>query len=148
MFGGWSHPAFDQFKAGFARHALSYMMSLRLAGMPFNVVNVAPALIGVPYSTFIIGTLAGLLPSRIALSTAGAGLGQAINSENSQYWQCVTAHDGIEDACAYNIHLASLLTRETIAAFVALAVLALSPAILDGASRVWRWITSARGAGR
>ena len=112
-------------------------MFLRLAGMPFNATNLAPALIGVPYRTFLLGTIVGLLPSRIALSTAGAGLGRVIELENAQYSQCVAAQAGSAASCVYKIEFASLLTRETIAAFVALAVLALTPAILDAAPRIW-----------
>ena len=135
--GNWTHPSFEKLRAGFQRHALSYMMFLRLAGMPFNATNLAPALIGVPYRTFLLGTIVGLLPSRIALSTAGAGLGRVIELENAQYSQCVAAQAGSAASCVYKIEFASLLTRETIAAFVALAVLALTPAILDAAPRIW-----------
>ena len=138
----WSHPALDKLRTGFGRHALSYMLFLRLTpGLPFALINVAPALLGVCYSTFIFGTVVGLLPSRIALSTAGAGLAKVIDAENAQYSQCLAARVAEAAPCAYNIHLASLLTGETIAAFVALALLALSPAIMDAGPRIWRRLT-------
>ena len=133
-----NHPAIEKLKAGFQRHALSYMMFLRLTpGLPFAVINAAPALLGVRFSTFLIGTVVGLLPSRIALSTAGAGLGKAIAIENAKYNQCVAQQPANADTCAYDIHVSSLLTVETIAAFFALALVALTPAILDYGSR-WR----------
>ena len=141
--GSWTHPSFEKLRAGFQRHALSYIMFLRLAGMPFNVTNVAPAVIGVPYRTFLLGTLVGLLPSRIALSTAGAELGAVIDLENAQYSQCVATLTAGAAPCVYKIELASLLTRETIAAFVVLAVLALGPAILDAAPRLWHRVKDA-----
>ena len=142
-----SNPVLDRLRAGFARHALSYMMFLRLTpGLPFGVVNVTPALLGVSLSTFAVGTAAGLLPSRIALSTAGAGLASAIGKQNVLYSQCLAANPAGSTACAYDIHVASLLTKETLAAFVALAVLALVPALLDAAPRVVERLRSKRNA--
>ncbi len=136
-----SSPAFVKLKDGFKRHALSYMLFLRLTpGLPFAVINIGPSLIGVPLSTFVIGTFLGLLPSRIALSTAGAGLAQAIDAKNIEYSQCL-AHQAAEQApCPYDIPMASLLTKETVAAFVALAFLALLPALMDAVPLAWqRW---------
>jgi len=131
------HPAIETLRAGFQRHALSYMMFLRLTpGLPFAVLNAAPALIGVRFSTFLIGTIVGVLPSRIALSTAGAGLAKVIDIENSNYYQCVAGRAADGPACAYNIHVASLLTAETIAAFFALALMALMPALIDFGQRL------------
>lgn len=137
--GVMSNPVLDRLRAGFARHALSYMMFLRLTpGLPFGVVNVAPAMLGVPLSTFAIGTTVGMLPSRIALSTAGAGLATVIDRQNVQYSQCLATSPPGTASCSYDIDVASLLTNETLAAFVALAVLALVPAMMDAAPRVWR----------
>ena len=145
--GKLSTPLLDTLRAGFARHALSYMMFLRLTpGLPFGVVNVTPALLGVSLSTFAVGTAVGLLPSRIALSTAGAGLASAIGKQNVLYSQCLAANPAGSTACAYDIHVASLLTKETLAAFVALAVLALVPALLDAAPRVVERLRSKRNA--
>jgi uncharacterized membrane protein YdjX (TVP38/TMEM64 family) len=136
-----SSPAFVKLKDGFRRHALSYMLFLRLTpGLPFAVINIGPSLIGVPLSTFVIGTFFGLLPSRIALSTAGAGLAQAIDAKNVEYSQCLARLTPDTPACPYDIPLASLLTKETVAAFVALAFLALLPALMDAVPLAWqRW---------
>lgn len=134
-----THPAVDTLRTGFQRHALSYLMFLRLTpGLPFALINAAAALLGVRFSTFLLGSLVGLLPSRIALSTAGAGLGKAIAIENGKYNQCVAERPGAAPLCTYDLDVSSLLTVETIAAFFALALLALSPAILDFASRLRR----------
>jgi uncharacterized membrane protein YdjX (TVP38/TMEM64 family) len=131
-----THPALGRLREGFHRHELSYMMFLRLTpGLPFNLNNIAPALLGVKLSTFVIGTTVGLLPSRIALSTAGAGLAHVIAQQNSQ---CVARSGPAEAACDYNISIASLLTWQTMAAFVALAALALVPAMLDALPHRWR----------
>lgn len=134
-------PVFVKFRAGFKRHALGYMLFLRLTpALPFAVVNVVPSLIGVSFSTFAIGTFLGLVPSRIALSTAGAGLGQVIQAQNVSYSQCISRQPTPPGDCSYDVDVGSLLTQEMIVAFVALALLALVPAILDGAPRVWQRI--------
>lgn len=131
-------PAFQKLKAGFQRHALSYMLFLRLTpGPPFALINMGPALIGVPLSTFVTGTFFGLLPSRIALSTAGAGLAHTIDAKNAEYSQCLAQQGPSATPCPYDISMASLLTKETVAAFVALAFLALVPALMDAAPRAW-----------
>jgi uncharacterized membrane protein YdjX (TVP38/TMEM64 family) len=134
-----AHPAFAGYRDGFHRNALSYLLFLRLSpGFPFALVNAAPALLGVPLMTFIVGTVIGSLPSRIALSTAGAGLGAVIDAQNIQYSQCLSASGGNEASCPYTIDVAFLLTWQTLAAFVALAFLALAPAIIDFALRATR----------
>ena len=138
--GGLSHPALDRLRAGFHRHELSYMMFLRLTpGLPFTGINLCSALLGVTPAKFIIGSALGLLPSRIALSTAGAGLGSAIAAQNLQYSQCVALQTAEAAPCAYDINLASLLTWEMLAAFVALALLALVPVLMDAVPAAWRF---------
>lgn len=134
-------PRLAKFRAGFQRHGLGYMLFLRLTpGLPFAALNVVPSLIGVSFSTFAAGTFLGLVPSRIALSTAGAGLGQAIQTQNALYSQCLARQAADVEDCAYDLDVGSLLTNEMLAAFVALAILALIPAILDAAPRLWQRI--------
>ncbi|MEQ1696139.1 MAG: VTT domain-containing protein [Hyphomicrobiaceae bacterium] len=130
-------PMLAKLRTGFQRHGLGYMMFLRLTpGLPFAALNVVPSLIGVSFSTFVTGTFLGLLPSRIALSTAGAGLGEAIKAQNALYSQCLAAPPAESTVCAYDLNVGSLLTKEMLGAFLALAILALIPAILDAARRV------------
>ena len=134
-------PLLAKLRKGFRRHGLGYMMFLRLTpGLPFAALNVLPSLIGVSFSTFAIGTFLGLVPSRIALSTAGAGLGQAIQSQNALYSQCLARQPAASSQCPYDLDVGSLLTKEMLVAFVALAFLALIPAIADAALRVWQRI--------
>jgi uncharacterized membrane protein YdjX (TVP38/TMEM64 family) len=126
----------DRLHQGFQRHALGYMLSLRLApGIPFGVINVAPAVIGVPFSTFFLGSALGFVPSRLALSTAGAGLGRVVEAENVDYAACLLRSQNISVNCPYKIDVSQLLTNEIVAAFVALSLLALLPAGLDALSR-------------
>jgi uncharacterized membrane protein YdjX (TVP38/TMEM64 family) len=138
------HPALDALRAGFERHALGYMLFLRLTpGLPFAAVNVGCAVLGVPLLIFVMGTLIGFIPSRIALSTAGAGLASAIDTQNAVYSQCLAQRQSAGPDCPYDLNLASLLTWQTLAAFVAMAVLALIPALADAMSRFRRSGTGA-----
>lgn len=127
----------DRLHRGFQRHALGYMLSLRLApGLPFGVINVAPAIIGVPFATFFLGSALGFIPSRLALSTAGAGLGRIIEAENVDYAACLQRSNSIPSDCPYKIDVSQLLTNEIVAAFVALSLLALLPAGRDTLSQL------------
>jgi uncharacterized membrane protein YdjX (TVP38/TMEM64 family) len=127
----------DRLHQGFQRHAFGYMLSLRLApGIPFGIINVAPAVIGVPFTTFFLGSALGFIPSRLALSTAGAGLGRVVEAENVDYAACLLRSQNISADCQYKIDVSQLLTNEIVAAFVALSLLALLPAGLDALSQL------------
>lgn len=128
---------YRRLRAGFKRHALSYLLFLRITpGLPFPLLNVIPAVLGVPLATFALATFLGVLPSRIALSTAGAGLGRAIEIQNAQYLQCVAQAVPHGHGCAWRLEAGSLLTTETVAALVALGLLALLPVAARAMPRV------------
>lgn len=122
-------PWLGKLRNGFAENALSYMLFLRLVpAFPFVVVNLAPALLGVPLKTYVIGTLLGIIPGTVAFAVAGAGLGSVIEAQNQVYAACLAkaaTRPGV--VCHYAIDTGSLLTREIVAAFVLLGVLALIP---------------------
>src|ERR687891_2391027 len=64
-------PWLGKLQDGFREHALSYLLFLRLVlAFPFVVVNLAPALLGVPLRTFVLGTFLGIIPGTTALSVA------------------------------------------------------------------------------
>ena len=66
-------------EAEFRRDALSYLLVLRLVPVfPFWLVNLVPALLGVPLSTFLIGTVVGIVPGSIVYASLGHGLGTII----------------------------------------------------------------------
>jgi len=63
-------------EAGFRENALSYLLFLRLVPLfPFWLVNLVPALLGVPARTFLIGTFFGIIPGSAVFCSVGAGLG-------------------------------------------------------------------------
>lgn len=61
---------------GFRKDALSYLLFLRLVPLfPFWLVNLVPALLGVPARTFVIGTFFGIIPGSAVFCSVGNGLG-------------------------------------------------------------------------
>lgn len=136
-------PWLAKLKDGFNENALSYLLFLRLVpAFPFVVVNLAPALLGVPLRTYVLGTFLGIIPGTTAFSVAGAGLGSVVASQNAVYKECLAknpgaASDAARDvACPYTIDTSALVTKELVAAFVLLGVIALIPIALK------RWSTA------
>ena len=89
-------------------NAWSYLLVLRLVPLvPFVLVNLIPAFVGVRSTTFVVTTFFGIMPGTTVYSLAGAGLG--------------TALEGNEP-----ISLASVLSTEVLLGLVGLAALALA----------------------
>ena len=96
-------------EAGFKENALSYLLVLRLVPLfPFWLVNLAAALLGVPFRTYLVGTFLGIIPGGYVYATVGAGLGSVFDQ-------------GGEPS------LRGVLTPQVITALVGLAVLSLVP---------------------
>lgn len=122
-------PWLAKLRAGFQENAMSYLLFLRLVpAFPFFVVNLAPALLGVPLRTYFVGTFLGIIPATTAFSVLGAGLGSAIESQNAIYNACLR-EKGAKGAelCTYSIDTKALVTPELLAAFALLGVVALIP---------------------
>jgi len=108
-------------EAGFRQHALSYLLVLRLVPIfPFFIINLVPAFLGVPLSTFILGTFLGIIPGSFVYATVGAGLGSVFDAGGT-------------------FSLRGVLTPQIVTALVGLAVLALIPV-------VYKQLTARRGA--
>lgn len=125
-------PSLSKLRDGFKENALSYLLFLRLVpAFPFFIVNLAPALIGVPLKTFVLGTFLGIIPGTIAFSVAGSGLGSVVEAQNKVYQDCLAQAGTAGDAaCPYTIDTSALLTAELLAAFVALGIVSLIPVAL------------------
>jgi len=108
-------------EAGFREHALSYLIVLRLVPIfPFFIINLVPAFLGVPLSTFMLGTFIGIIPGTFVYATVGAGLGSVFDAGGT-------------------FSLRGVLTPQIVTALVGLAVLALIPV-------VYKQLTAQRGA--
>ncbi len=104
-------PWLKKMEDGFKENALSYLLVLRLVPLfPFFVVNLVPALLGVPLRTYVLGTFLGIIPGSFVFASVGAGLGSVFDSE-----------EGFSPASA--------LTPEVITALVGLSVLSLLPVV-------------------
>jgi uncharacterized membrane protein YdjX (TVP38/TMEM64 family) len=69
-------PAVRKMEAGFRENALSYLLALRLIPVfPFWLVNLVPALLGVPFRVYLIGTFFGIIPGCFVFASVGNGLG-------------------------------------------------------------------------
>jgi uncharacterized membrane protein YdjX (TVP38/TMEM64 family) len=123
----------SKLRDGFKEEALSYMLFLRLVpAFPFWFVNIAPALLGVPLKTYVVGTVLGIMPATFAFASAGAGLDSVVMAAQKEYTACVALKGA--DACALKIKVGSLLTQELILALVLLGLVALIPVVL----KKWR----------
>jgi uncharacterized membrane protein YdjX (TVP38/TMEM64 family) len=104
-------PFVARMEAGFRENALSYLLSLRLIPLfPFVLVNIVPAVLGVPLRTYLIGTFLGIIPGCFVFASIGAGLGSVFDSGKE-------------------FSLKGALTPEVIIALVGLAVLSLLPVV-------------------
>ncbi len=118
--GGWVRTMAE----GFKRNAFSYMLFLRFVpAVPFVIVNIVPAIVGVSLRTYTLATLVGIVPGVFVYAYAGEGL-RSIISERAE-------------ACAVNappcgtpLSASSLVTPEIVAALVLLAVLSLMPVVV------------------
>lgn len=76
--------AIRRMEAGFRENALSYLLVLRLVPLfPFWLVNLVPAFLGVPFRTYAIATLLGIIPGTFVYALVGDGLGAVLDAGGS-----------------------------------------------------------------
>ncbi len=104
-------PWLKKMEKDFQENALYYLLVLRLVPLvPFFVVNLVPAFLGVKLRTFFVATLIGIIPGTFVYAQVGAGLGSIFDSgEAFEGWD--------------------ILTPEIVIAMVGLAALSLVPVI-------------------
>lgn len=74
-------PAVQRMRAGFRKDALNYLLVLRLIPIfPFWLVNLVPALVGVPLKTYAIATVLGIVPGSLVYASVGNGLGAILDA--------------------------------------------------------------------
>jgi len=74
-------PWLKKLEAGFAKDAFSYMLVLRLVPViPFFIVNLVPAFLGVKLSIFVITTFVGIIPGAMVYASIGNGLGSVLDA--------------------------------------------------------------------
>lgn len=105
--GPWLH----KMEAGFRDNALSYLLVLRLVPLfPFFVVNLVPAFLDIPLSTYVLGTFVGIIPGALVYATVGSGLSSLFDAGGE-------------------LSAKGVLTPQILTALIGLAVLALIPVV-------------------
>ena len=75
LLAGRAGPFLGKLRDGFKQNALHYVLFLRLVpAFPFWLVNLAPAVLGVPLRAYVVGTFLGIIPGTLAIASVGAGL--------------------------------------------------------------------------
>lgn len=125
-------PYAERLADGFRENAFSYLLFLRLVPLvPFFIVNLAAAILGVRLGTFVAATVAGIIPATFAFSLVGAGLDSAIEAQELAYRACMEAP---RTDCTLDFDVRAALTPELFAALVALGIVALIPVAI----KYWR----------
>jgi len=134
-------PWLSRFRQGFQDDAFSYLLFLRLVPIfPFWLVNLAPALLGVGFVTYVATTFLGIIPGTFAYSLAGSGLDSVILAQQAAHQSCLAKMGpGGQESCPYTLDPGALLTPELIAGLVALGLVALIPVAV-------KWYRRPRGA--
>lgn len=72
-------PRGEALAAALRRDAAGWLLALRLLPVvPFVLVNLVPAFVGVPLPVYVATTFIGILPATILYSLAGAGIGRVL----------------------------------------------------------------------
>ncbi|HSM20028.1 MAG TPA: VTT domain-containing protein, partial [Hyphomicrobiales bacterium] len=120
-------PWLGRLRKGFQEDALNYLLFLRLVpAFPFWLVHLAPALLGVPLSTFAIGTFLGIIPGTFTFAFLGAGLDSVIDAQIEANRECLAAGGD----CTFRFDPGALVTKELLIAFAALGIIALIPVMI------------------
>lgn len=67
----------------FHQNGVYYLLFLRCSPVPFWVVNIAPALLGVRLKLFVLTTFFGLIPEILMMTFAGAGLEEILTTNTA-----------------------------------------------------------------
>lgn len=114
----------NKMAGGFRDNATSYMLFLRLAPIfPFTLVNVVPAILGVPFVTFAWTTFVGIIPGVTAYVFAGEGL-RSIVAERAEACAANIA------PCGEALTPGDLVTPQILIAFALLGIVSLIPVVL------------------
>lgn len=104
-------PWLKKLEAGFREDAFNYLLVLRLVPLfPFWLVNLAPAFLGVPFGTYALGTLIGIVPGTVVFILVGRGAGAVLDRGG-------------------DIDLGIIFEPQVLAPIVGLSILALVPVV-------------------
>ena len=74
-------PRIRKMEEGFREDAFNYLLVLRLIPIfPFWLVNIVPAVLGVPLRTYVVATFIGIIPGSFVYASIGNGLGAVFDA--------------------------------------------------------------------
>lgn len=121
-------PLVARIAEGFREDAFNYLLFLRLVpAFPFWLVNLAPAIFGVPLATFVLATVIGIIPATFTFASVGSGLDSVIAAQEKAFNVCLAS--GRTD-CRLDFDFKAAVTPEILLAFAALGVIALLPVLI------------------
>lgn len=105
-----SGPLLTKMENGFHQDAASYMLFLRLVpAFPFFLVNIAPAILGVPFWTFLWTTFLGIIPASFVFTQAGAGLMMILDKMEGEPFNLKTIFNTQVNIALVSLGLLSLI---------------------------------------
>lgn len=125
-------PWLDKFRKGFEAEGIRYMLFLRLVPFPFWAVNLAPALLGIPVRTYVIGTFFGIIPGTLAFSYLGGTLDELIAAAKEKFQVCVAAAGASQ--CQLTVQLDQPLILKILVSLALIGLVSLIPVAL----KKWR----------
>ncbi len=125
-------PWLDRLRQGFEKEGLSYMLFLRLVPFPFFIVNLVPALLGVPLRIFVVGTFLGIIPGTFAFAYLGDTLDRIIVDAKTAHDACVASKGAAH--CHLTIELSLLPIKQILIALSLIGLVSLIPPVL----KKWR----------
>jgi len=106
--GPWLH----RLETGFRQNAVSYLLVLRMIVIvPFWIVNLVPAFLGVSLRHYVLATYIGIIPGTFIYSLAGAGIGETLVSDSA-------------------IAMSEIFNVQIVGALIGLILMALAPVVL------------------
>lgn len=125
-------PWLEKLSEGFKRDAFNYLLFLRLVpAFPFVVVNLVPAILGMPLWPYVTATFIGIIPGTLTFSYLGAGLESVIQAATASYQACLAGKAATEAAaCHLSVDATKLVTPQILIALCALAAVSLLPILI------------------
>lgn len=121
-------PWLERFRDGFEKEGLSYMLFLRLVPFPFFIINLVPAVLGVPFRTFLVGTFLGIIPATFAFSYLGDTLDRILSEARAAYEACLAK--GGAGGCKLSVEIEQLPIKQILLALTLIGLVALIPPIM------------------
>lgn len=118
-------PSIARLRGNFCQHATGYLLFLRLSPLfPFWFVNLAAALAGVGFVTFLWTTAVGIMPATFIFAATGASLDRIVAASAAARAACIAAG---QTGCGMHIPLSAVVTPQIFLLLIGLSLVALAP---------------------